>query len=152
MKRNIIQYTIILLIVLLLPAGSLKTNENVNKSRYAKDHLIVKLKNDLSQLASSDVLNGVSDISAVKNISLSLNIHPLKIKNLFPADLNNNCDLARKYELDRFFVVYVKTNRDIAELCKDYEKNTNVDFAEPDFIGESAGKKGISPVKPNDEK
>jgi len=151
MKRNIILYTVILLIVLLMPAGSLRTNENINKSRYAKDHLIVKLKNDLSQIASSDVLNGVSDITAVENISLSLNIHPSKIKKLFPTDLNNNCELARKHELDRFFIVYVKTNKDISELCKDFEKNPAVDFAEPDFIGESAGKKGIGPVKPNDE-
>lgn len=151
MKRNIFLLTVILLIVILLPAGSLVTNENVNKSRYANDHLIVKLKNDLSQLASSDTRNGASEITAVKDISLRLNIQPLKIKKLFPTDLNNNCDLSRKYELDRFFVVYVKTNKDIAELCKDYERNPNVDFAEPDFIGESAGKKGLNPVKPNDE-
>jgi hypothetical protein len=151
MKRNIFQFTLILVIIVLFPAGSLITNEHINKSRYAKDHLIVKLKNDLSQLAATDITNGTSELSVVKDISISINIRPLRIKKLFPTDLHNNVKLAKKYELDKFFVVYVDTKKDIADLCRDYEKNPYVDFAEPDFIGESAGRKGVGPVKPNDE-
>ena len=151
MKRNIFLYTLILLIIVLTPAGSLITNEHINKSRYAKDHLIVKLKNDLTQITAAGVTNGTSDLSAIEDISLSLNIHTKNIRKLFPLDKKNNVVLAKKYELERFFIVFIDEQKDIVSLCKEYETNPNVDFAEPDFIGESAGRKDLEPVKPNDE-
>ena len=151
MKRNIFLYTLILLIIVLTPAGSLITNEHINKSRYAKDHLIVKLKNDLTQITAAGVTNGTSDLSAIEDISLSLNIHTKNIRKLFPLDQKNNVVLAKKYELERFFIVFIDEQKDIVSLCKEYETNPNVDFAEPDFIGESAGRKDLEPVKPNDE-
>jgi thermitase len=151
MKRNYAIYLLIASFIVFFPAGNLITNENVNKTRYAKDHIIVKMKNDFSQLAAAGISNSASEISEIEKISLSLRVHPKLIKRLFPIDLKHNIKLAKKYELEKFFLVFFDAGRDIQELCGEYQKNSNIDFAEPDFIGESAAQKTLEPVKPNDQ-
>jgi subtilisin family serine protease len=150
MLKNITFYILIILLSVLFPARSIITNENVNKSRYVKDHFIVKLKNDITQITAAG-LPDASDINAIKSISAGIDINILKVKKLFPPDVKNNTALSKKYGLDKFYIVFVDTKKDIKDICKEYEKNGNVDFAEPDFIGEAAGKKTYEPTKPNDE-
>ena len=149
MLRNITIFAFIILLSILIPSGTIITNENVNKSRYAKGHFIVKLKNDISQIAAAGLSGNASEISAFKSILAEINI--TKVKKLFPHNLHNNTELTRKYELDKFYLVYTDSEKDITEICSEYEKSENVDFAEPDFIGESAGKKTYKLSKPNDE-
>ncbi len=150
MLKNITLYILIILLSALFPARSIITNENVSKSRYVKDHFIVKLKNDINQISAAGFQNA-SDINAIKSISGGLDINIVKVKKLFPQDVNSNAVLSKKYGLDKFYVVFVDTKKDIKDICKEYEKNGNVDFAEPDFIGEAAGQKTYESSRPNDE-
>ncbi len=150
MKKNTAIYIFTVLICVLFPASTIITNENVNKSRFAKNHFIVKLKGDVSQISAAGFSGSITDISRIETISSTLNIEPKKIKKLYPADFKHNVELAKKYELEKYYLVFVDTKKDIPDLCKEFEKNPNVDFAEPDFIGESAGEKSVEPAKPND--
>lgn len=150
MLKNITFYILIILLSVLFSAKSTITNENVNKSRYVKDHFIVKLKSDISQITAAG-LGEVSEINTIKSISAGIDINIIKVKKLFPPDFKNNTALSKKYGLDKFYIVFVDTKKDIKDICKEYEKNNNVDFAEPDFIGEAAGEKTYELIKPNDE-
>jgi len=139
--------------ILIFPAGITITGEHISKSRFAKDHLIVKLKKKPSFPAAAGN-SSYSDIKCLNDISSSLGIKTTGCRRLFPTDLHHNGSLAQRYELDKFYIVYVDNIKDIPETCKQYEKYFTVDFAEPDFIGESAGERTtgiLSILKPNDE-
>jgi subtilisin family serine protease len=150
MLKTITFCTLVILLLVLFPVRSIITNENINKSRYVKDHFIVKLKSDITQITAAG-LPDASDINAIKSISAGIDINIVKVKKLFPPDVKNNTALSKKYGLDKFYVVFVDTKKDIKDICKEYEKNGSVDFAEPDFIGESAGQKTYEHSRPNDE-
>jgi len=149
MLRNITIYSCLVLLAVMFPADKIITQENINKSRYAKDHFIVKLKNDISQITAAGNSHSISEISVFKSIPSKINI--TRIKKLFPADLYHNPELIKKYEMDMFYLVYTDSKNDIKEICSEYEKNEIVEYAEPDFIGESAGEKTYEPTNPNDE-
>jgi len=147
--RKLFIALIAILMFLTLPSDKLRTNENRSKSRFAKDHFIVKLKKTGNLPAASyNIFQNYEN--RVEEISTSLNISLKKIKKLFPVDLRNNVHLYRKYELETYYVVYLREKTDVKEVCREFEKTDYVDFAEPDFIGESAGVKGFSSI-PNDE-
>lgn len=150
MKKNIGLYLFIILLTVLFHAGTTVTNENISKSRYAKDHFIVKMKKETSLIAAAGFLSSISDVSRIETISQKLNIEPKKIKRLFPTDFKHNTELARKYELDKYYLVFADTIKEVPDLCREFEKDPNIDFAEPDFIGESAGEKSAETIKPND--
>jgi subtilisin family serine protease len=155
MKR-IITVLICIAAFLTLPSWKMQTNEQTeelpSKSRYAKDHFIVKLKkiNNIfaasypGKLYTSSLYEAkIYEMCGAENITVQ------KIKRLYPEDKKHNNALYNKYELETYYVIYINESEDIKGLSTILTENTDVDFAEPDFIGESAGVKGSE--KPNDE-
>jgi len=147
MKKVI--FTVLFLCSLIaFPSDNITPKENNNKSRYAKDHIIVKLKKTNSNIAASlpsnvQYENTLNEIFAAHGIKLN------RLKVLFPRDSKRNKALYNKYELETYYVVYFEGTTDIPATCNKLEKETKIDFSEPDFIGEAAGIKG-SGMKPND--
>lgn len=134
--------------VIIFPSHNLTTKEYNNKSRFAKDHIIVKLKKQNINVAASLSI-GNSYEETLKNVFASQNIELKRLKVLFPRDLKRNISLYNRYELETYFIAYFESNTDIPALCKRISLEDRVDFSEPDFIGESAGIKGTS-ITPND--
>lgn len=146
--KKVIFIVLLLCSFIVFPSHNISLKENSNKSRYAKDHIIVKLKKSNSNIAASlpaaaHYEKTLSDIFAASNINLK------RLKVLYPRDNRKNTALYEKYELETYFVVYFEGVSDIPELCNKLKKEDRVDFSEPDFIGEAAGIKGSS-MKPND--
>lgn len=140
----------IVLFTVLLTSDTAINNVNENKSRYAKDHLIVKLKNNVSQVSAAGISSPISLLSTFRFLIPDFKI--TRVKPLFPLDLHQNTELALKYEMDRFYVVYIDPEKDVLQICREFETNELIEFAEPDFIGESAGLRNlVSSTKPNDE-
>lgn len=136
-----------------IPAGKIRTAEHQSLSRYASGHFIVKLKKNDKVFAASlpfSLSRSALHEATIKEICYSLSITPDKIKRLFPEDIKNNTALYNKYQLETYYVVYIKEQKDIKQLCSEFSANDKVDFAEPDFIGEAAGVKGTA-TAPNDE-
>ncbi|NOS83723.1 MAG: S8 family serine peptidase [Ignavibacteria bacterium] len=147
MKKVI--FTVLLMCTFIaFPSHNVTLKENINKSRFASDHIIVKLKKSSTILAASFPNSSVYE-QTIKEIFSSRNIKLKKTKVLFPGDSKRNTALSNKYELDTYYVVYLEGETDILETCKYLKDEEKVDFSEPDFIGEAAGVKGTS-VKPND--
>ncbi len=145
--------------ILLIPASNTKLAENTQEiktgsSKYAGGHFIVKLRKSESIFAASNPYT-VNYESKIREIAYSLNLTVEKIKPLYPADTKNNVSLYNKYEFESYFVVYVNDSKDMKDVCAEFTKSSKVDFAEPDFIGEGAGKKGADlkelSITPNDE-
>jgi thermitase len=156
MKKLFILFLVMAALVS-IPAGNTKLAENTSSissgnSKYAAGHFIVKLKKSENVFAASNPYT-VNYESKIREISASLNLTVNRIKPLYPAG-NKNLSLYNKYEFESYFVVYIDGTNDINEVCADFSKSSKVDFAEPDFIGEGAGRKGteLSGASiPNDE-
>lgn len=160
--RKLFTAFFILTACLTLPAGNTKLAEKTGikntkiqgdgLSRYAGDHFIVKLKKSGNVFAASNPYN-VSYEEKIREIAGSMNLPVSRIKPLYPSDAKHNVSLYNKYEFESYYIVYTDASVDIKDICQSFEKSSKVDFAEPDFIGESAGVKGTGSNSfiPNDE-
>jgi len=128
-------------IVVLLPFHGVQTTEQKNVSRFAPDHFIVKMKKSADVLAASNPGMSLYE-QRIKNLLGSMNVDVRSTKPLFPRDNRKNFMLYSKYELETYYVIYFEGKQDIPTLTEQIGKNNEVDFSEPDFIGESAGVKG----------
>src|SRR4030095_6448580 len=135
--------------LLAIPADKTGTTGHEIKSRFANDHFIVKLKKNQNVMAASYSPAGNYEM-ILNEICLSMGVDIAKTKKLYPYDIKHNTSLYKKYELETYYIVYTKEKADIQEACENFCKNEKCDFAEPDFIGEAAGKKGTTSI-PNDE-
>ncbi|HRE10016.1 MAG TPA: S8 family serine peptidase, partial [Ignavibacteria bacterium] len=122
--------------------------ETSDKSRFADDHIIVKLKKSTNIIAASFVAAANYE-STLHEVFNAHNIKIKKTKTLFPRNLKRNAELYNKYEFDTYYVVYFEDKTNIPELCNKVTSENKIDFAEPDFIGEAAGKMGTGSA-PND--
>lgn len=148
MKKFI--FTVLLLgAFIAYPSHNVSLKDNSNKSRFAKDHIIVKLKKNTEIMAASDP-TPLSYENTLTSIFNELNIGIKKSKVLFPRDTKRNTALYNKYEFETYYVVFFDQDVNIEELNKKLSIDKNVDFSEPDYIGESAGVKGTT-FTPNDE-
>lgn len=147
MLKKIIHIIFTVLFLFSMPLSFLKTGEHVSKSKYVKNHFIVKFKNDVNAAAGNTA--SLSPVSSLVSIANSIGIKLTSAKQLFPENQNGNRFLYYKYALHTYYVVSFEGNNDVYEICKEYEKNKSIDFSEPDFIGEAAGEK--MSLKPNDE-
>lgn len=147
MKKLI--FTVLLLCsIVAFPSHNITLKESSSKSRYAKDHIIVKLKKTNTNIAASLPITllyekKLNDIFADSGFELK------RLKALFPRDTKNNTALYHKHELETYYVVYFEGSTNIPEVCDKLKEEEDVDFSEPDYIGEAAGIKG-SGIKPND--
>jgi len=147
MKR-IFLAILILASFITFPAHKLVQVETSDKSRFADDHIIVKLKKSTNIIAASFVAAANYE-STLHEVFNAHNIKIKKTKSLFPRDLKRNAELYNKYEFDTYYVVYFEDKTNIPELCNKVTSENKIDFAEPDFIGEAAGKMGTGSA-PND--
>lgn len=146
--KKIISAILILCAFIMFPAHNITTKEFGSKSRYARDHIIVKMKKqNLSVAASKPLTETYEEI--LKDILVSHNVELKKTKVLFPRDTKRNSVLYHKYELETYFVAYFEGNINVPEICSSLNSEDRIDFSEPDFIGEAAGVKGGA-VTPND--
>jgi hypothetical protein len=144
-----ILFTVMLLAAFIaLPAHNFTQKEISGKSRFANDHIIVKLKRSHNILAASFAATTLYE-NTLNEVFNAHNIKLKKTKSLFPRDLKRNIELYNKYEFDTYYVVYFDEKSDITELCSKITSESKIDFAEPDFIGEAAGKMGTGSA-PND--
>lgn len=151
--RKFFTASVILALVLFSPAKNVKLGgQSESLSRYANDHIIVKLKKSEGIFAASNPYR-VNYEAKINEICFSLNVTPSKIKALYPADTKNNVSLYSKYELETYYIVYLNETIDAKSLSEQFSANSKVDFSEPDFIGEAAGKLGSRTeyTAPNDE-
>ena len=154
MKIFLTSFLSLSFILFFLPSHNIVTRENVSKSMYANDHIIVKLKSiDNSPIAAANIdsRNQYQDI--LRSLSGKYNIEIKRIKKLYPEDKIHFVELAKKYELDTYYVLFFYGKIDIPELCSKLEKSDAVDFSEPDFIGEAAAKSSdkTHSMIPNDD-
>jgi thermitase len=150
MKKYLFVF-IIAVTVLCIPADKLNTNEHEVKSRFASDHVIVKLKKNSFNLAASLSPSGIYECTLTELFN-SLDLNITKTKKLFPEDRKNKNILYTKYEFETYYAVYFDGSKNIPDVCSRISENKKVDFCEPDFIGEAAGRKGIQQsAPPNDE-
>ena len=138
--------------LIFIPSDKSVTNSHPGITRCSGDHVIVKLKRTGFILAASHSPSTVnSDYGKIiPEIFGKENISVTKYKQLFPQDKVNNTALYNKFELDTYYLVYFNTGEKIQDLCSNISKSEYVDFSEPDYIGEAAGKRE-SVIKPNDE-
>lgn len=146
--KKVICTVLLLSAFIVFPSHNITLKENINKSRYASDHIIVKLKKNETVLAAS--MPGTANYEqTINEIFNSYNIKISRTKVLFPRDSKRNNALYNKYELETYYAVYFEGSTDILETCGKLNYEYKIDFSEPDFIGEGAGVKGTS-MKPND--
>lgn len=146
--NRIFIFALMLCTIALLPAHIFNTEPANTKTRYANDHIIVKLKK-VSVFAAASGSSQYYYNNIIEKIFSENNIKITRKKLLFPADLKQNSALYNKYEFETYYVVYFSEKTSVTELCKSLGKNSSVDFCEPDFIGEAASFKGYS-FPPND--
>lgn len=150
MKKYLLIFAIVLA-GLNIPAGRTNTFEHEVKSRFASDHVIIKLKKNNYNLAASISPVGVYEYT-ISELFNTLDLKINRTKRLFPEDRKNLSGLYSKYEFETYFVVYFEGSKDISAICESITANKKVDFCEPDFIGEAAGQKDLEfAVAPNDE-
>ena len=125
----------ILGLIIAFPSDNITLKENSNKSRFAKDHIIVKLKKNNDNLAASLQSSYRMKINC-QNVQ-RIKYKYRKTKKLFPKDLKHNTALYSRYELETYYVVFFDNQENIKELCNKVSGNLSVDFSEPDFIGEA---------------
>lgn len=117
----------------------------------ANDHFIVKLKADKRILSTAGVKKIEDNEARIRSIASRTNIKVKFVKKLFPFDRTHLRNLEEKYETGRFYLVYLTDKCVVEDLCRKFEKDEMVEFAEPDYIGEGAGKSSAFTLKPNDE-
>lgn len=125
------------------------TKENVSKSLFVKNHIIIKLKNQNHIYAAGNV-EQFNDVELIKNIACKNSIKLKKITSLFPLS-KKLPELYEKFALGKFYLVEFESNKMVTDCCCEFEKDANIEFAEPDYIGEAAGIKGMDSPRPNDE-
>jgi thermitase len=153
MKLYSFFFTVLIGFVFFLPNHRLITTENINKSLYSKDHFIIKLKSAENLLTPAAYNQFQNDENIIQNIADKYSLKIKRIKKLFPQDKFHFNELAKKYETDKYYVIFLNGEYSIPEVCNKFESVKKVDFAEPDFIGESASKSSRYNIvmKPNDE-
>ncbi len=154
MKIFILSFIALAFYILFFPSRNIVTLENVNKSLYSNDHIIIKIKSDKNLMTIAGIpQRRESDEKIIGKISNKLNLSIKRIKKLYPTDKIHFTELAKKYEMDKYFVLYFEGETSIPEICNKFEKENSVEFSEPDYIGEAGGKssKYSLSLKPNDE-
>jgi len=128
-------------------------SEEYKRLNYKTEKIIVKTK---SALKISEATGKISTITGTP--SLDKKIKDYNVQKIEPVFKKGSGDAAlfEKYGMDRIYVFYFDTyNSNTAEnAVKDFTAEKEVDYSEPVFIGEAAGKKELSLDKsfiPNDE-
>lgn len=145
MKKTLI-LAVCCTLISLFPWQPVQIKAENSYSRFAHDHIIVKLKSSPGNVAASLPDNGENIITAIGS---SQNLEIKSIKKLFPPNYKRKNFLYKKYELESYYIVFFAHDINAKDISKKFETDGHIDFAEPDFYGEPAGKKGELLI-PND--
>jgi thermitase len=105
-----------------------KYAQNTSKVSYATDRFIVKFK---SEFEVSDTTTGIPSIDALNSKHMVR-----RIKRLFKETADGS--LKKRLGLTKTFVLEVAQGRSISDVIRDYQRDPNVEYAEPDFIASIA--------------
>jgi len=113
--------------------------------------LRTRIKN--SAASGGSRFDDAKDYDLIKRIVTGRGVNVTNIKKVFPV---NRISLRQyvSFQLGGFYKVYVDTYKDMFNICKEIARDTTVEFAEPDFIGEAAGESSRiegTMNRPNDE-
>lgn len=151
MNIRIIILSVIL--VLLFSPLKIKTHNNDQSGLFSKNKFFVKTK---SELKVSEATGKISLQTGIK--SLDEKIHKYNVTGIKKVFRLNNGDPFKyaKYGMSKIYVFNIeenlKTYSDIEDIIKEFGKDKEVEFSEPNFIGNSAGIKGVLGLNSPDKK
>jgi len=131
---------------------SIPTNSEENERlNYKTEKIIVKTK---TELRISEATGKISVQTGIP--SLDKKIEAYTINKIEPVFKQNNGDaiLFEKLGMSRIYVFYFDTynSKTVETAVKDFTADNSVEFSEPAFLGEAAGKKELNlSFLPNDE-
>ena len=147
---KLIYIAILIISVQLFSAIAVNSEEN-EKLNYKTEKVIVKTKKELK------ISEATGKISTRTGIPfLDKKIEDYKVNKIEPVFKQNNgdADLFEKLGMGRIYVFYFDTynSKTVDKAVKDFSSESDVEFSEPVFIGEAAGKKELKlSFLPNDE-
>ncbi len=144
-------YTALLVIsAQLLMAVSVNSKED-EKLRYKTEKVIVKTKKELK---ISEATGKISTRTGIPSLDKKIEDYKVnKIESVFRQN-NGDAELYEKLGMGRIYVFYFDTfnSQTAVDAVKDFSSESEVEFSEPVFTGEAAGKKELKlSLPPNDE-
>lgn len=144
-------YTAIFVISIQMLFVKVTNSEENERLHYKTEKIIVKTKKELK------VSEATGKISLHTGIApLDKNIETYTVNKIEPVFRLNNGDahLFEKLGMARIYVFYFDTynSKTVENAVKDFSNDNNVEYSEPAFIGEAAGKREFNlSFIPNDE-
>ncbi len=138
MKTAIIFLAIVLQLFAFSPGS--QSIEKFTTSLYSKNKFFVKTKSELKVSEATGNVSFTTGLASLDDKISRYNI--IKINKLFNLN-NGSIDLYDKYGMTRIYVFDMAedSKENIAEIIQSFNKDDNIEFSEPDFIGVSAGVK-----------
>jgi thermitase len=139
LRKYIVFVFVWVLNIILFPIY-LNTAENLNsETLYTKNKFFVQTKQELKVSEATGEISILTGIPTLDEKNTKYKIK--KIKKLFEL---NNGDEFLYYELglNRIYIFYVDTDKDVLSMTSDYNSDLSVEYSEPNFIGNAAGVKG----------
>ena len=144
-------YTAILIISVQLFSAIAVNSEENEKLNYKTEKVIVKTKKELK---ISEATGKISTRTGIPSLDKKIEDYKVnKIESVFKQN-NGDADLFEKLGMGRIYVFYFDTynSKTVDKAVKDFSSESDVEFSEPVFIGEAAGKKELKlSFLPNDE-
>lgn len=143
MTKSIILLSVIF--VLLFSPMKLKTHNNDQSGLFSKNKFFVKTK---SELKVSEATGKISLQTGIKSLDEKIQKYNVTgIRKVFK--LNNGDPLKyAKYEMARIYVFDIEealnSYSDIEEIINEFDDDKEVEYSEPNYIGNSAGVKGMT--------
>lgn len=144
-------YTAILIITAQLFISIGVNSEENEKLNYKTEKIIVKMKKELK---ISEATGKISTQTGIPSLDKKIEEYKVnKIETVFKLN-NGDAALFEKLGMGRIYVFYFDTynSKTAANAVKDFSAESEIEFSEPVFKGEAAGKKELSlSFTPNDE-
>lgn len=118
-------------------------SKNFNK-KFSHEKFFVKTK---TELKISEATGKISLTTGINSLDDKISKYKIKeIKNLFRLN-NGNSEIFQKYGMSRIYLFYAEITDDadneadfkFKNIVNDFNKDENVEFSEPDYIGNAAG-------------
>lgn len=148
-------YTALLVITAQLFFNVAVNSEENERLRFKAEKFIVKTKKELK---ISEATGKISTQTGIPSLDKKIENYKIsKIETVFKLN-NGDAELYEKLGMGRIYVFYFDTynSKTVESAAKDFSSESEVEFSEPVFIGEAAGKKEVNlsfnpPFMPNDE-
>ncbi|MBX7046353.1 MAG: S8 family serine peptidase [Ignavibacteria bacterium] len=148
MKKN---YTTLLFICLQLVFAISVNSEENERLNYKPEKIIIKTKKELKISEATGKISLRTGVSSFDKIIEEYSIN--KAEPVFRLN-NGDAELFEKLGMSRIYVLHFDTynSKSVERAVKDFSSEDFVEFSEPVFIGEAAGKKELKlSFTPNDE-